>query len=211
MGEQESGGMAGCRFKHKKFNCNAEEGTKQMKTPVSVNEKKDFIRWFLNHYQLKRRECVWILNYLMSHDQLMEKVHFVDNAERCPRGLVMSTHCVDEVPFRFYKENVMTTDAEKSFHDIRLNRDEDIYIQLNFYASNQAHQYAAVLVENPFMPKKLEISEKDKLIAEQFLIASIEKFQKEKLLELIDEALDNGDQQSFQELTSRLKYLQSAE
>ncbi|EOR23584.1 hypothetical protein A499_12046 [Niallia nealsonii AAU1] len=44
-----------------------------MKTPVSVNEKKDFIRWFLNHYQLKRRECVWILNYLMSHDQLMEK------------------------------------------------------------------------------------------------------------------------------------------
>ena len=211
MGEQESGGMAGCRFKHKKFNCNAEEGTKQMKTPVSVNEKKDFIRWFLNHYQLKRRECVWILNYLMSHDQLMEKVHFVDNAERCPRGLVMSTHCVDEVPFRFYKENVMTTDAEKSFHDIRLNRYEDIYIQLNFYASNQAHQYAAVLVENPFMPKKLEISEKDKLIAEQFLIASIEKFQKEKLLELIDEALDNGDQQSFQELTSRLKYLQSAE
>lgn len=203
--------MAGCRLKTKKFSCNAEEGTKQMKTPVSVNEKKDFIRWFLNHYQLKRRECVWILNYLMSHDQLMEKVHFVDNAERCPRGLIMSTHCVDEVPFRFYKENVMTTDAEKSFHDIRLNRDEDIYIQLNFYASNQAHQYAAVLVENPFMPKKLEISEKDKLIAEQFLVASIEKFQKEKLLELIDEALDKGDQQSFQELTSRLKYLRSVE
>lgn len=43
-----------------------------MQTPVSVNEK-DFIRWFLNHYQLKRRECVWILNYLMSHDSLMEK------------------------------------------------------------------------------------------------------------------------------------------
>ncbi|MEH7479396.1 YpiB family protein, partial [Bacillus altitudinis] len=30
-----------------------------MQTPVSVNEKKEFIRWFLNHYQLKRRECVW--------------------------------------------------------------------------------------------------------------------------------------------------------
>ncbi|MCM3215549.1 ReoY family proteolytic degradation factor [Niallia taxi] len=182
-----------------------------MKTPVSVNEKKDFIRWFLNHYQLKRRECVWILNYLMSHDQLMEKVHFVENAEKCPRGLVMSTHCVDEVPFRFYKENVMTTDAEKSFHDIRLNRDEDIYIQLNFYGSNKAHQYAAVLVENPFMPKNLHISEKDRFIAEQFLVASIEKFQKEKLLELIDEALDNGDEHAFRELTDRLKQLQSTE
>jgi uncharacterized protein YpiB (UPF0302 family) len=182
-----------------------------MKTPVSVNEKKDFIRWFLNHYQLKRRECVWILNYLMSHDQLMEKVHFVENAERCPRGLVMSTHCVDEVPFRFYKENVMTTDAEKSFHDIRLNRDEDIYIQLNFYAYNQAHQYAAVLVENPYMPKKLHISEKDRLIAEQFLVTSIEKFQREKILQLIDEALDNGDEKTFRELTEKLKYLQNVE
>ena len=62
-----------------------------MNAPVSVNEKKDFIRWFLNHYQLKRRECVWILNYLMSHDQLMEKVHFVEQAQYCPRGIIMSS------------------------------------------------------------------------------------------------------------------------
>lgn len=176
-----------------------------MTTPVSVNEKKDFIRWFLNHYQLKRRECVWILNYLMSHDQLMEKVHFVDQAQYCPRGLVMSTHCVDEVPFRFYKENVMTTDAEKSFHDIRLNREEEIYIQLNFHASNQAHQYAAVLEENPFMPKNLQISDKDRLIAEKFLTTSIKKFQREKLLELIDQALDQQDAVAFERLTEQLK------
>jgi uncharacterized protein YpiB (UPF0302 family) len=175
-----------------------------MATPVSVNEKKDFIRWFLNHYQLKRRECVWILNYLMSHDQLMEKVHFVEQAQYCPRGLVMSTHCIDKVPFRFYKENVMTTDAEKSFHDIRLNRDEEIYIQLNFNASNQAHQYVAVLEENPFMPKHLQVNETDRVVAEQFLSASIERFHKEKLLSLIDEALDKQDRNTFLRLTEQL-------
>lgn len=182
-----------------------------MATPVSVNEKKDFIRWFLNHYQLKRRECVWILNYLMSHDQLMEKVHFVEQAQYCPRGLIMSTHCVDKVPFRFYKENVMTTDAEKSFHDIRLNRDEDIYIQLNFLASNQAHQYAAVLEDNPYIPQHLQVNEKDGLIAEQFLQESIERFQHEKLLALIDEALDNQDRESFQMLTEKLNHLKMPE
>ncbi|WP_174734002.1 ReoY family proteolytic degradation factor [Mesobacillus harenae] len=182
-----------------------------MTTPVSVNEKKDFIRWFLNHYQLKRRECVWILNYLMSHDQLMEKVHFVEKAQCCPRGLVMSTHCVDEVPFRFYKENVMTTDAEKSFHDIRLNRDEEIYIQLNFHASNKAHQYAAVLEENPYMPRQAEISEKDKQIAERFLTDSIQRFQKEKLLKLIDEALDKQDKGEFQRLSKQLNRLEIGE
>jgi uncharacterized protein YpiB (UPF0302 family) len=182
-----------------------------MTTPVSVNEKKDFIRWFLNHYQLKRRECVWILNYLMSHDQLMEKVHFVEQAQYCPRGLIMSTHCVDKVPFRFYKENVMTTDAEKSFHDIRLNRDEDIYIQLNFHASNQAHQYVAVLEENPYVPKHLQVNEKDGKAAEQMLEKSIERFQREKLLQLIDEALDRQDREAFQTLTDRLKRLPRSE
>ncbi len=175
-----------------------------MTAPVSVNEKKDFIRWFLNHYQLKRRECVWILNYLMSHDQLMEKVHFVDQAQYCPRGLVMSSHCVDDVPFRFYKENVMTTDAEKSFHDIRLNRDEEIYIQLNFHASNQAPQYAAVQEENPFTPNTVQVSEKDRIIAERFLAESIKLFQEEKLLKEIDEALDKHDEKTFQLLTEQL-------
>lgn len=182
-----------------------------MATPVSVNEKKDFIRWFLNHYQLKRRECVWILNYLMSHDQLMEKVHFVEQAQYCPRGLIMSTHCVDKVPFRFYKENVMTTDAEKSFHDIRLNRDENIYIQLNFHGSNQAHQYVAVLEENPFVPQHLQVNEKDGILAEKFLQNSIERFQRDKLLALIDEALDKQDRKSFKLLTEKLNELSSFE
>lgn len=72
-----------------------------MNTPVSVNEKKDFVKWFLNNYQLKQRECVWILNYLMSHDQLMHKVHFVEHAKYCPRGLVMSANCVKIHRFTF--------------------------------------------------------------------------------------------------------------
>ncbi|MBM7647984.1 uncharacterized protein YpiB (UPF0302 family) [Bacillus ectoiniformans] len=178
-----------------------------MATPVSVHEKKDFIRWFLNHYQLKRRESVWILNYLMSHDQLMEKVHFVDDAQYCPRGMVMSTHCVESAPFRFFKENIMTTDAEKSFHDIRLNKDEDIFIELKFRSSNVSHQYAAVLEENPFMPKNLKITEKDKELAENFLKESIYQFQKERLLKNIDEALDRQDKQTFEALAQKLKQL----
>lgn len=171
---------------------------------VSVNEKRDFIRWFLNNYQLKRRECVWILNYLISHDQLMEKVRFVDYARYCPRGLVMSTHCVDDVPFRFYKENVMTTDAEKSFHDIRLNRDEEIFIQLNFHMSNKSHQFIAVLEENPYIPDELQIDRQFKDEAERLLDESLRIYNKKRLLHQIDEALDQGDKQLFLNLTTEL-------
>jgi uncharacterized protein YpiB (UPF0302 family) len=178
-----------------------------MAIPVSVNEKKDFIRWFLSKYQLKRRECVWILNYLMSHDNIMKKVHFTEQAQYCPRGIIMSTHCVDDVPFRFYKEKVMTTDAENSFHDIRLNRDEDIFIQLNFRSSFHSPQYVVVLEENPFLPKHLHVNEQDKEIAEKLLKQSIYIFKKGKLLNLIDEALDQQNQAEFKRLTEELKKL----
>ncbi|MCY7651799.1 ReoY family proteolytic degradation factor [Bacillus safensis] len=178
-----------------------------MQTPVSVNEKKEFIRWFLNHYQLKRRECVWILNYLMSHDSLMEKVHFVEQAEFCPRGIIMSTHCVDEVPFRFYKENIMTTDAEKSFHDIRLNKQQDLFIQLNFRSAYRSPEYAAVRETNPHIPKDLYENEKDKDLAEKVLEHSIATFQKERLMKEIDEALDRHDQETFNKLAKELSLL----
>ncbi|MDM5320425.1 ReoY family proteolytic degradation factor [Bacillus pumilus] len=178
-----------------------------MQTPVSVNEKKEFIRWFLNHYQLKRRECVWILNYLMSHDSLMEKVHFVEQAEFCPRGIIMSTHCVDEVPFKFYKENIMTTDAEKSFHDIRLNKQQDLFIQLNFRSAYRSPEYAAVLETNPHIPKDLYENEKDKDLAEKVLEHSIATFQKERLMKEIDEALDRHDQETFNKLAKELSLL----
>ena len=180
-----------------------------MKTPVSVDEKKEFIRWFLNHYQLKRRECVWILNYLMSHDQLMRNVHFVEGAKYCPKGMVMSTHCVEDVPFRFYKSNIMTTDAEKSFHDIRLNKDEDIYIQLNFKTAYSSYQYAAVLEENPFLPKNLPGNEQDQHIAETILNFSLSKFEEERLTQLIDEAIDNRDIDLFNQLSSQLNIIRS--
>ncbi|MGM9928158.1 MAG: ReoY family proteolytic degradation factor [Bacillus sp. (in: firmicutes)] len=175
---------------------------------VSVNEKKEFIRWFLNHYQLKRRECVWILNYLMSHDQLMKQVHFVEDAQYCPRGLVMSTHCVEEVPFKFYKSNVMTTDAEKSFHDIRLNREEEIYISLHFRSAYSSHHYAAVLEKNPFVPTNGSNNERDKIVAERVIEQSIQTYQRNKLLEQIDQALDQKDYVAFEQLTTILKELQ---
>ncbi|MGE6629542.1 ReoY family proteolytic degradation factor [Bacillus sp. NPDC077027] len=180
-----------------------------MQTPVSVNEKKEFIRWFLNHYQLKRRECVWILNYLMSHDSLMEKVHFVEQADFCPRGIIMSTHCIDEVPFRFYKENIMTTDAEKSFHDIRLNKQQDLFIQLNFRSSYHSPEYAAVLETNPHIPKDLYENEQDKGLADKVLEHSIATFQKERLMKEIDDALDRHDQEAFNKLAKELSLLSS--
>ncbi len=101
----------------------------------------------------------------------------------------------------------MTSDAEKSFHDLRLHPNESMYIQLNFPNVPPSGQYLAVLEENPYMPKFLHISEKDRVMAEELLNNSMLAFQEEKLLKEIDDALDEGDKEKFYELSNLLQAL----
>ncbi|MDG5787582.1 ReoY family proteolytic degradation factor [Evansella sp. AB-P1] len=180
-----------------------------MNNPVPVMEKRDFLKWFLDQYQLKRRECAWLLNFLMSDDVLMERVHFVEQAEFCPKALMISANDVDNVPFAFHKNQHVTMDAEKSFHDIRLNRNEDIYVQLNFKDKQSIPQYMAVLEENPFLPVNEEEANINSLLAEMFLDQSILSYRIDILEKDIDQALIRGDEDAFHELVKQYKSLKA--
>ncbi|GEK35166.1 ReoY family proteolytic degradation factor [Kurthia sibirica] len=179
-----------------------------MKTSVTNLEKKTFVRWFLKRYDMKRRECVWILNYIVGHDDLLERIHFVEEAHFCPRAMVMSTTDSSGIPFRFYKGNIMTADAEKSFHDLRLHPDEDMYIQLNFPKLPPTPSYLAVLEDNPHIPKYLQSNVEDREVAEQLLEASMQEFHEELLMKQIDTALDTGDKEQFLILSQKLQEIQ---
>ncbi|MFS0672666.1 ReoY family proteolytic degradation factor [Ornithinibacillus sp. 179-J 7C1 HS] len=180
-----------------------------MQAPVSVKDKKKFLQWFLNNYQLKKRESVWILNYLINHHEILENVHFVHDAKFCLRSVIITSQCSKEVPFRFYKNHLVTTDAEKAFHDIRLNQHESLYIQLNFNKSNQNHMYAAVLEENPFVPDEYLITQQDKDNASLLLEHSLFEFRKKALLERIDRSLDKQDKDEFNKLVRELRILEA--
>ncbi|AYC29396.1 ReoY family proteolytic degradation factor [Paenisporosarcina cavernae] len=175
-----------------------------MPASVSAVEKKEFVRWFLSKFELKRRECVWILNYMLSHDEILRHVHFVEEAHYCPRAMVMSVTDSSGIPFRFYKGNLMTSDAEKSFHDMRLNPKEPLYIQLNFPLFPPSPEYLAVLEENPHYPYKWQVEEGDKKLANDIVAKSVGEFQEEYLLKEIDRTLDNQDEKRFFELSKLL-------
>ncbi|MBU5594223.1 ReoY family proteolytic degradation factor [Amphibacillus sp. MSJ-3] len=178
-----------------------------MSTSISIQDKKVFINWFLAHYQLKKRESVWILNYLINHDSLLNNVHFIREARFCPRGMIISTQCSSEVAFRFYKDHIVTTDAEKSFHDIRLNRHEPIYIQLSFKNSHQSAEYSAVLEDNPFLPDDFFITKREKQLAKEFLNFTLFEAEKKQLMDKVDYALDHQDRKRFIHYANRLKKL----
>jgi uncharacterized protein YpiB (UPF0302 family) len=182
-----------------------------MNSPVPVMEKRDFLKWFLEKYQLKRRECAWLLNFLMSDDILMERVHFVEQAEHCPKALMISANDVDQVPFAFHKNQHVTMDAEKSFHDIRLNRNEDIYIQLNFKDKQTLPQYAAVLEENPYLPVNSDEETVKGLLAELVLDEALRVEKLRNLEEQIDIALAHKDRNAFITLSKQYSELKALE
>ncbi len=175
-----------------------------MQTPVSVHDKKCFIVWFLNNFQLKKRESVWILNYLINHKDTLERVHFVREAKFCPRSIIISSNCSNEIPFRFYKNKVVTTDPEKSFHDIRLNRKEPLYIQFNFKDAYKNILYVSVLEQNPFVSNEYFITEQDTLMAEYILDQSLFTYKEKELQNKINQTLDDKNESEFIRLTEML-------
>jgi len=178
-----------------------------MTIQIPLKDKKKFIRWFLKHYELKKRECNWILEYLLTDTLLLNNVHFVTQAEHCPRAIIMSTVCSDEISFRFHKKHVITIDLDKSFHDLRLNKHRPMYMQINFYNSNQHPLYIAILEENPFVPEHSEIKRRDWMVAEQILEKTLIESRRALLKKQIDHSLAENNREDFYKLVEELNTL----
>lgn len=171
---------------------------------ISVEAKKEFLRWFLKRYQLKRRECVWILNYLISHEKNLENVSFTDDALHCPRALVISTSKSSEIPFRFYRGTMMTADPEKTYNDMSRYENEKLYIQLNYPDKHKCSMYATVFEDNDFLVNT-DVDKSVKQDAEKLIIEMEERLIGWSFNTLINMALDEGDNKAFMRWTEESK------
>lgn len=168
-----------------------------MHTHIPVKDKKKFLGWFLQSYSLKSRESVWILNYLLTHEKTLLHVHFVEEAHTSPRGMVVSTQGEGRVGFEFYKEGHLFLDPEQAFHDIRLNREQELYLELLFPHARQSEEYSAVLEDNPYHRWNDTIPTETLVRAEDGLAFFLLTQKKQALLGQIDEALEKNDRLTF--------------
>lgn len=174
---------------------------------VTSSEKRLFIKWFLENYELQKKEAAWLLSYLASDEQLLTRVHFIDSFHNLPKMMIMSTTCMQMTPFKFYKHKQVTQDIEKAFYDIRSNPHEDIYIGLFFRNRSDCPEYAAVLEGNPMDKQNVVQDSLLSLMAEIVLEQSLQASRKKRLYEQIDDALANGDKEQFLRLTAQLNEL----
>lgn len=176
-----------------------------MSSTVTIAEKKHFLRWFLSNYQLQSREAEMLMRYMMTRENVLRRVHFVENFRQLPRVVVVSTTCVPVAPFRYYRRNKpVSTDVEQAFLDLYQHPDEDIYVGLFFKDRSTSPAYASVLEETVTAELEPAVREMISLQAEWIIDQSLRTYQRSRLMEEVDEALDLGDRTAFYEASRKL-------
>lgn len=174
---------------------------------ITVSEKKEFINWFLGHYELRKKEAAWLLSYLSSNEILLAKVHFVEHVLSLSKSIVISTKCSNMPPFQFSRKKRVGTDVESVFYDLQLFPDEEIYIGLYFQDRTTCPKFAAVLEGNPMERQDLVQDQLLSLFAELLLDQAVHRFQQKQLYAKIDESLAKQDKASFLKYSKELKEL----
>lgn len=179
-----------------------------MRDMITAADKKMFIQWFLEHYELKNPEAEWLLQYLASSEQLLGRVHFTDHFRHLPKALLMSTTCVQMTAFKFYKNKRVTSDVEKAFLDVHSHPEEDLYLTLYFHDRSTCPEYAAVVEREMEEARRVTAAEVlCGLEAEMFLDHIAREFRLRALLDDIDEALARRDSEAFFRLSGEYRRL----
>lgn len=163
---------------------------------ISTRDKQEFLKWFINEHQFASRENKWILEMLLKQPEVLEQVNFVKSIANCPRSISMSTLSSNETEFIFTKNNLITIDQHKAYHDLRLNTKTPIYIKLNYEDQAKCPRYGFISIDNPFETNDFLIG-KDKYIINEKLNEIAQERTIELLKEKINKALDENKKHEF--------------
>lgn len=175
---------------------------------ATLEDKRDFIRHFLEKQELKNKLCHSLLNYLCNYDELLDKLHFVDNARPYEHAIVVTAKYMDYVPFAFYSKGSVSADPESTFKTFQVehktNQFRDLYIQVNFIGKEADYRYLNI-VENRIESTELrKQNAEDKKLANSIIASSINNFTIQALYKKIDIALDQRNKTDFQLYSTEL-------
>lgn len=147
--------------------------------------KKDFINYCLYNYEFKDHTAVWILNFIKSHPLITHNISFTKSG--LSRKLRIAEKRTNRPTLMFEKNGTVTADGETIFHELNLNKTEELYVEFIFSKNDVRYNQT----------KTEELMKNDEILLEDI----------KELEVLIDEALVSKDKERFFELTDELQKL----
>lgn len=174
---------------------------------ITLAQKKNFLAWFVTSQTFNRREVSWLVNYLISHEAILNNVHIVEKAQDTPRGLVIQTMDFSDIPILLFKDQVEFVDVDQIFHEIRFHWQDDLYLECRFKDAWQESIYLGVLEDNPYASWNETLDPQFDRQVDDYFDELARESQKKELLLRINQALEENDEATFAQLSSELKAL----
>jgi uncharacterized protein YpiB (UPF0302 family) len=166
-----------------------------MNAKVTLEEKKDFIQWFIKKDEFEGTVGQKFLKLVLRNNRLIENIIFVEKDDAYPRFIQISSFKDNENPM-LYKDEVktfITENPEVMFKKILKNKEEVIYIQLDFKNKDECWKYLSVKEIDMYDPTEENIVEEAEVLLKKFYILS-----------KLDESLDKRDEILFKEMVAEI-------
>ncbi|MGX7127288.1 ReoY family proteolytic degradation factor [Enterococcus wangshanyuanii] len=177
---------------------------------VNVSDKKEFLLWLVNNVSFSQREVLWILNYLINHEAILNNVHFVEHADKTVRGMKVTSKEVEDEPITLFLSGKEFVDTDQIFHEIRMNWKEALYIECIFDGAWQNSQYLSILEDNPYARWNEQVSEEIMENINTFFAQEEKQAKIDLLYSQIDLALEDDNYEAFLELSDELNHLKNS-
>jgi uncharacterized protein YpiB (UPF0302 family) len=166
---------------------------------VSTTKKGDFLKWFLNHHQLKNKEARRLIEYIQNNHHILKNLSFIETVHPTERTIIISSISSDEAGFLFYANNMKTEEVSRALGSLINNPTDKVNLILHFFGK-QANFRFKELVETRRLQsiKQYEQSEKDAKATDIVVEIALLKSQ-------INKALDDRDEELFKALVGKLK------
>lgn len=174
---------------------------------IDVADKKEFLIWLVHNVSFSQREILWILNYLINHEAILNNVHFIEQADKTTRGIKIHSVEMDQEPIILYVQEQQFRDTDQIFHEIRMNWNKPLYLECVFEDSWQNSYYLSILEDNPFARWNEQIDEELFSSINQYFAKEEKEAAMKVLYEQINAALENENLESFLKLTEELNQL----
>lgn len=171
---------------------------------VSTTKKSEFLKWFLNHHQLKNKDAKRVIDFILNHHHILSNLSFTENIQQKERTIIISSINSDKTGFLFYENNNKTEDVSEALWSFMMNPARKTYIIIDFFGKEANFRYTELIETSRLETIKLyEQTEKDAKATNLVVEISLLKNQ-------INKALDDRDEELFKSLVRKLKELQQS-
>lgn len=168
---------------------------------IQYADKHNFLNWFMKNQKVNNNSVAFLLDFLFRNKDCLERFNFVSK-ELNQEGFVYIKHFSNgDTEFYFKNNGFSYLSPQVLIKDLTLDKSKKYFIFFDFEGAEQSFLYNRVNINESCT---IHLSEEDFSEVERFIAFNELLNNKRFTIQMIDQAIDNNDKNSFIALSKEL-------